>query len=144
MRRSVEVWCCNAAQLLLRAVPVQRLFFEGRVRAVGELDWISNTMKSNEIAELHQFLGAYFHQDWAADGSEPDDMVHLFINDGHSLDELMRVVHQISNYIEHKGNDVAIEEGLLSELGCYYRPSADGIGAAAWLRHVARLLVGTA
>ena len=90
--------------------------------------------------EMKQFFGAYFHQDWNLDVSDPDDVIRLFIADGHSANELINLAEDIEIYAANKIENAAAEEGLLRELGCYYLPSADGILAKAWLKHVAELL----
>lgn len=90
--------------------------------------------------DMKQFFGAYFHQDWNLDVSNPDEVIRLFIDDGHSTSELINLAEDIEKYAANKIDDAAAEEGLLKELGCYYIPNADGIGARAWLNHVAKLL----
>ncbi|WP_194727473.1 contact-dependent growth inhibition system immunity protein [Noviherbaspirillum malthae] len=97
-------------------------------------------MGNEKLNELKQFFGAYFHQDWNLDASAPDDVVRLFISDGYSNDELINLAKDIEKYAATKTDDAATEEGLLKELGCYYMPSADNVGAKAWLNHVATLL----
>jgi hypothetical protein len=99
-----------------------------------------SNVKAKKTNELKQFFGAYFHQDWNLDASDPDDVVRLFISDGYSMSELINLAEDIEKYAANKIDDAAAEEGLLRELGCYYIPNADGIGARAWLNHVAKLL----
>lgn len=96
------------------------------------------------MEKMMQFFGAYFHQDWRADLLDPDDTVRLFVSDGFSKNELKHLVESIEKYAATKESDAAAEEGLFRELGCYYIPSADGIGARAWLQHVARLISSAA
>lgn len=92
------------------------------------------------MEKLKQFFGAYFHQDWRAEISDPDDVVHLFVRDRNSMHELRHLAEEIEQYADEKKDDAFAEEGLLRELGCYYMPSADGVGARSWLQHVAKLL----
>jgi hypothetical protein len=99
-----------------------------------------NTMKNEKINELKQFFGAYFHQDWTLDASDPNDIVRLFMSDGCTTNELAHLANDMEHYAATKIDDATTEEGLFSELGCYYLPSADGVGAKAWLYHVAKLL----
>lgn len=107
---------------------------------------VSKSMKNvHQIAgynlkELRQFFGAYFHQDWTVEVSDPDEVVHLFMNDGFSHTELLNMATNVETYAGSKADDAAVEEGIFNELGCYYLPSADGIGAKAWLYHIAKLL----
>ncbi|MFC7519101.1 contact-dependent growth inhibition system immunity protein [Herbaspirillum sp. GCM10030257] len=97
-------------------------------------------MTSEFRNNLRQFFGAYFHQDWTLDAMDPDDIVRLFINDGFCVNELMNLANHIEMYAAAMTDDTVTEENLLIELGCYYLPSADCLGARAWLYHVANLL----
>lgn len=97
-------------------------------------------MENEKMNELHQFFGAYFHQDWNLTASNPDEIVRLFIDDGYSFNEVINLAEKIEKYAATKSDDSGDEEGLLRELGCYYMPSADGIGTRSWLTHVAKLL----
>lgn len=99
-----------------------------------------NFIAKDRWEELHQFFGAYFHQDWTLEADSPDEVVRIFINDGFCRSELMNLATDVETYADSKLNDAAAEEGLMSELGCYYLPSADNTGAKAWLCHVATLL----
>ena len=107
---------------------------------------ISDTMKNcnnitnQKLNELKQFFGAYYHQDWALDASDPDDVIRLFISDENSTSKLLNLANNLEWYVATKDNDATTEKELLSELGCYYIPSADGIGSREWLYHLARLL----
>ena len=95
---------------------------------------------NHKLNELHQFFGAYFHQDWTLEAVSPDEIVHIFLNDGFCRNELLNLAADVETYADSKPNDAVTEEGLLNELGCYYLPSVNGIGAKAWLYHVAKLL----
>lgn len=97
-------------------------------------------MTASDIAELKSFLSGYFHEDWALDASEPDEVISLFPSSGPSAGEIDRIVAQIHRYLGGDRDDAAIERGLLKELGCYYLPSADGISPRDWLQHVASVL----
>lgn len=92
---------------------------------------------------MKQFFGAYFHQDWNLDASDPDDVIRLFIGDGHSTSELINLAEDIEKCAANQIDDAADQEGILKELGCYYMPNADGIGTRAWLDHVVKLLRAT-
>lgn len=109
-------------------------------------DRVSNTMKnsnfilSDKMNELLQFFSAYFHQDWNLEAAHPDEVVHAFMKAAISRNNLINLASNIEIYADSKPDDDAAEIGLFNELGCYYLPSADGIGAKAWLYHVASLL----
>lgn len=101
---------------------------------------VSDTMTADDFAELKSFLSGYFHEDWEADASEPDDVISQFLGSDPGRDEINRIIDQIGRYLDGGRDDAAIEAGLLEELGCYYLPSADGMSARIWLDHVAACL----
>ena len=101
-------------------------------------------MTSKELEVLRQFFGAYFHQDWMMDAPEPDHVVQLFIDDQRTSDEPTMLARLIEKYAASVVDDAVLERGLLTELGCYYMPSADGVAARVWLRHIANLLLPAA
>lgn len=93
-----------------------------------------------EMTELRSFLSGYFHEDWTLDASSTDEVVAQFLKAGPSSAKIDRIVSQIQACLNSQLSDEAIERNLLQELGCYYLPSADGLGARAWLFQVAELL----
>lgn len=97
-------------------------------------------MMSSLNQELKSFLAGYFHEDWELDASEPDEVIAQFLNGGPDPSHIRRIVDQIHHYLDFAGEDASIEQGLLKEFGCYYLPSADGLSAPDWLRHVAAKL----
>jgi len=90
--------------------------------------------------DLFQFFGAYFHQDWDYEGS-PDEILSSFIQQHHAPKELADLADRIDAYVEARTDD-ALAAALSTELGCSYVPSADGMTARDWLRHVAARLRG--
>lgn len=98
--------------------------------------WVPDTM-TIELTELKSFLSGYFHEDWELDNAEPDEVITLFLESRPYESVLERIVEQIRWYLDSGKDDITVEQGLLNDLGCYYLPSADGIGAKEWLRHVA-------
>lgn len=100
-------------------------------------------MTTSDLTELKSFLGGYFHEDWELEASEPDEAISRFLESDPGASEIDHIVAQICHYLGDGKDDVAVEHGLLKDLGCYYLPSADGISASDWLRHVAyRLSMG--
>jgi hypothetical protein len=97
-------------------------------------------MMADDFTELKSFLGAYFHQDWDMEASEADEMVFLFLRDKPEANKINRIVDQIGRYVDTRKDESVIERGLYEELDCEYVPSADGMSAGDWLRHVAALL----
>lgn len=96
-------------------------------------------MTMSDIADLRAFFSGYFHEDWEMDASGPDEVISQFLRSEPGTDEINRIVAQIGRYLGRQ-DDMAIERDLLEELGCYYLPSADGMSARNWLRHVADFL----
>lgn len=96
-------------------------------------------MKRTNLADLSDFLGAYFHEDWLLESSDPDQAVRRFLASGPTAAHRARIVVQIGEYLVSK-DEAGVEAGLMSDLGCYYLPSADGIEARAWLWQVANRL----
>jgi hypothetical protein len=97
-------------------------------------------MIQKEQDALRQFFGAYFHEDWPMDAGGPDEVVASFLREGRSAEELSRLAQMIDAYAAMASDDAALERALFTDLWCYYIPSADGVGARAWLRHVANLI----
>jgi hypothetical protein len=96
-------------------------------------------MTDAETEILRQFFGAYFNQDWSLDASGPDDVIRQFIEDTGSASQAAGMAELIGRFIaEASGTD--LESRLFRDLGCFYMPSADGVEAADWLRHVSSLL----
>ena len=100
-------------------------------------------MTASSNHELKSFLGGYFHEDWELEASAPDEMIVKFLRDNLDSNNICRVVGQIHQYLDTTGDDMAIEQDLLKEFGCYYLPSADGLRSRDWLLHVARKLEGS-
>lgn len=96
-------------------------------------------MTTNAFADLKSFFSGYFHEDWETDASGPDEVISQYLKSAPDPNEINRVVTQIGCYLNGK-DEAAIERGLFEEFGCYYLPTADGISARNWLRHVADLL----
>lgn len=101
---------------------------------------VSDTMKLTDLHALRNFLGGYFHQDWDLDASEPDEVIAYYIASKPSPSTLEMIIAQIDQYLSNAGDDLSIEQGLMQDFGCYYLPSADGLGARDWLSHVANQL----
>ncbi|WP_158218986.1 contact-dependent growth inhibition system immunity protein [Roseateles aquatilis] len=93
-------------------------------------------MTTNSNQELKSFLAGYFHEDWELDASEPDEVIVQFLSGGPDSNDIYHIVAQIRQYLVSAGDDVAIEQDLLREFGCYYLPSSDGQSARDWLQHV--------
>jgi len=92
---------------------------------------------------LSAFFSAYFHEDWPCDGDTPEGIIAKYAHRARPAD-VRSLSEAIRNYTREFAGDRESEENLFTELGCYYRPSADGVLAKAWLEDVARLLLSEA
>ncbi|QSX41389.1 contact-dependent growth inhibition system immunity protein [Shewanella cyperi] len=85
-------------------------------------------------AELSQFFGAYFHQDWVDEHSSWEQVAEHYAKDSGPL--LTRLVASAVA----KLSEAPISEKELSAqvqaLGCYYWPGTDE-GYRSWLRELA-------
>jgi hypothetical protein len=97
-------------------------------------------MRSANLEILKSFLGGYFHQDWDLEASDADKVIANYLASKPSTNNIEMIIVQIDQYLNDAGDDLNIEVGLLRDLGCYYLPSADGLTAHNWLRHVAHQL----
>jgi CdiI immunity protein len=100
-------------------------------------DGIPDTMISGEYSELKDFLSAYFHQDWMLEAEDPDQIVANYLAIGWSAEELNALATQVIQFTESISEDSALDQALLSQLGCYYSTNQDGTTTRAWLHHLA-------
>jgi len=84
-------------------------------------------MKSDDISTVKDFFSGYFHEDWPAESASASDVVTMFLRVGWTAEELHALSRAIRTYAEHHKHAGELERALFEELGCYYRPSADGI-----------------
>ena len=97
------------------------------------------TMDSHEFEMLTNFFGGYFHQDWACDSTDPSEVVATYLETANA-EEAVVLSRAIIEYAKSFDSDAELEKKLFSELGCYYRPTADGQSARGWLREIASQL----
>jgi len=92
---------------------------------------------SSDFAEIKNFFASYFHEDWLVEANDTAQVVSRYLAEVWNAEERRGLSNQITRFIDIYANDVALEEALFSELGCYYQPSADGISARVWLQDIA-------
>ena len=92
-------------------------------------------MATHDYPELEQFLGAYFHQDWAADGATWQAVVVQFTAHA-KADALRTVLQEIDCLLRERRSDRALQ-ARLEELGCCYQATGTRQPATRWLRRVA-------
>jgi len=99
-------------------------------------------MNIEDHDELTNFFSSYFHEDWRCEAETTEQIVQIYLRTALPA-EVARLRAAITAYAENEPDNEALEEKLLSELRCYYLPSADGLMAKDWLMGVADLLLVT-
>lgn len=93
-----------------------------------------------EFPALEQFLGGYFHQDWGLDFSDPESLIHSFLE--RAEEEFVQdVIHDLESVLAVPRGEAEMKDLLFRRLGCYVEPSAFGqtyTQFAWWLRDVLR------
>ena len=97
-------------------------------------------MRETQRNQLHQFFGAYFHEDWSLGADSPDEVVSAFIRERGDARELEQLSSGIMAFVEQYPEEDELGEALIKELGCSYLPLADGISTRSWLLGVAAKL----
>jgi hypothetical protein len=101
-------------------------------------------MTARNFDELKDFFSGYFHEDWVLEAEVPDQIISSYLACGRSSKDLRELAGQMLRFADAYSDDVALEQALFSELGCYYLPSVDKISAREWLQHVASILLEAA
>jgi hypothetical protein len=92
-----------------------------------------------EFPELHDFFGAYFHQDWLVEHETAEQVLDSFLTESH-VDDLIVVLKELNALINLKKDELVLKEYLLKELSCYYCYWNAWPSGEAWLRHIASRL----
>jgi hypothetical protein len=96
--------------------------------------------KQTQQTILSDFFSAYFHEDWPCEAESPAAVLAGYIQT--ATPSAVRSLGQaIRHYSQSFASDKELEEKLFTELGCYYRPSVEGLSAKAWLESVANQLL---
>lgn len=97
---------------------------------------------SAAFPQLHQLLGAYFHQDWAADGQGWETVVDDFIRETPGSAVAVAAA-ELRGLLASGFSDGDLEVAL-EGLGGSVVPSAFGMTTTAWLDAVLRRLGSSA
>jgi hypothetical protein len=89
---------------------------------------------------LGNFFSAYFHEDWPCEAESPEAVIAGYIRTAEPSD-VRSLGKAVRDYSQAFADDKELEEKLFKELGCYYRPSAEGVSVKAWLENVANQLL---
>lgn len=93
-------------------------------------------MKENKHNLLKEFFGGYFHEDFLLDAKNANEVINNYVK-GTTDQERTTLSNAIQSYVEMFADDEELERRLFFDLGCYYRPSAEGITAQDWLKKIA-------
>jgi hypothetical protein len=96
---------------------------------------------NRKFPELHQFLGAYFHQDWTVEHETAEQVVEAFLADS-DPEDLVLVRREITALLDLGKNEFELRDYLLKELSCYYCYWNAWESGASWLCHIAKKLGG--
>ena len=94
---------------------------------------------NKELPELHDFFGAYFHQDWTVEHGTAEQVIDAFLADADPGD-LMLVRDELNFLLDQQKDEVELREYLLKELSCYYCYWNVWESGELWLRHIASKL----
>ncbi|MDR6927986.1 MULTISPECIES: contact-dependent growth inhibition system immunity protein [Pseudomonas] len=94
---------------------------------------------NREFPELHDFFGAYFHQDWLVEHDTAEQVLDSFLTESH-IDDLMVVRKELNALLDQEKDELVLREYLLKELSCYYCYWKEWESGQAWLRHIASRL----
>jgi len=94
---------------------------------------------NEEFPELHDFFGAYFHQDWTVEHETAEQVIDAFLTES-DQQILVIVQKEICRLIAKKKNELALREYLLKELSCYYCYWNTWGSGESWLLHIVRKL----
>jgi hypothetical protein len=89
---------------------------------------------------LRNFFSCYFHEDWPCEAESPEAVVAGYLRTATARD-VRSLGQAIREYSRRFAFEKDLEERLFTDLGCYYRPSAQGISAKAWLEDIADRLL---
>jgi len=89
---------------------------------------------------LRSFFSGYFHEDWPCEAESPQAVVAGYLRTATPSD-VRSLSQAIREYSNEFASDKELEGKLFTDMGCYYRPSEQGISAKAWLENVANQLL---
>jgi hypothetical protein len=90
-------------------------------------------------AQLFQFLGAYFNEDWMCESGLADDIVRSFIVDS-AAETISNVIGEITMLLEARMTEPELREFLLKNMSCCYCYWHEWASGEDWLKHVVNIL----
>ncbi|OLT98667.1 hypothetical protein SAMN04490202_0154 [Pseudomonas reinekei] len=94
---------------------------------------------NKNFPELHDFFGAYFHQDWTVEHETADQVIDGYLSESDEH-HLQIVLTELCMLIAQKKEELALREYMLKELSCYYCYWNTWESGDSWLLHIARKL----
>lgn len=92
----------------------------------------------DKYKNLEEFLGCYFHQDWASDDESASAVVERYLSEWPS-DGVLAVVDEIEQLLKETKSEDDLRKAVM-KLGCYYEPGADALTYRQWLASVGERL----
>ncbi|MVV48763.1 hypothetical protein EJA72_10990 [Pseudomonas sp. PB120] len=90
---------------------------------------------NKDLSELHDFFGAYFHQDWMVEHGTAEQVIDVFLADS-DPGELTLVREELNVLLDQRKGEVELREYLFKELSCYYCYWNEWKSGELWLRHI--------
>jgi len=91
---------------------------------------------NKQFPELHDFFGAYFHQDWPAEYQTAEQALDAFLAES-DLEILETVLQELGVLLKQRKTECEMKEYLLRELSCYYSYWTAWETSEAWLHDIA-------
>lgn len=97
-------------------------------------------MTAHDLPQLTQFLGGWFHQDWADEGyATPAEVVRAYAAD-ETPKAVRATIQEIEKLLALRLPPTQMRRLLGDDLGCAYDPTLGGKTFRAWLREVHGIL----
>ncbi|MHB0969999.1 MAG: contact-dependent growth inhibition system immunity protein [Thermoanaerobaculia bacterium] len=91
-----------------------------------------------DYPQLHQFFGAYFHQDWMLDDATVEEVIERFISEN-PRSAIVETQHELDRLLGAVEDDAALASAVAA-MGCEYYPPGDDRTYRDWLTAVASRL----
>ncbi|WP_085577625.1 MULTISPECIES: contact-dependent growth inhibition system immunity protein [unclassified Pseudomonas] len=94
---------------------------------------------NRRLPELHDFFGAYFHQDWLEEHDTAEKVIDAFIADSNN-ETIALVIGDLQSLLEWDNDEKSLRNYLLRELSCYYCYWNEWESGKDWLNHLEKKL----
>jgi len=93
----------------------------------------------NDLEELEEFIGCYFHQDWTMKAETDEDAVKLYLSQFHEslVDQCLAEIDAVVQMAMEGSDNI---DALLDGLGCYYAYQNFGYTGLEWLKRLKSLI----